>query len=278
MKGRNLDELKSKILILTPMKNACKYFSLYVKLLEKLDYPKELISIGLLEGDSHDGTFEEIRTHLPQLNKSFRRANLWKRDYSFIIPPEILRWDPSIQLKRRSILAKSRNYLLSKALDDEDWVLWMDVDLVEYPPDIIQKLLATKKEIVHPNTVRKYGGKSFDMNAWTKKGSRHLSDLKETGTLVKIHGVGGTMLLVKADIHREGLIFPTFLFGHRNPLIRNDNYLFKKRNLLKIFGISGVINRQFQGEIETEGLGIMANEMGYECWGMPHLEILHSEE
>ena len=32
---------------------------------------------------------------------------------------------------------------------------------------------------------------------------------------------------------------------------------------------------RYQGEMETEGLGIMANDMGYDCWGMPNLEILH---
>jgi hypothetical protein len=30
-----------------------------------------------------------------------------------------------------------------------------------------------------------------------------------------------------------------------------------------------------QGEIETEGLGLMASDMGYQCWGMPNLRILH---
>jgi peptide chain release factor subunit 1 len=32
------------------------------------------------------------------------------------------------------------------------------------------------------------------------------------------------------------------------------------------------------GELETEGLGIMAGDMGYQCWGMPNLEILHADE
>jgi hypothetical protein len=29
------------------------------------------------------------------------------------------------------------------------------------------------------------------------------------------------------------------------------------------------------GEIETEGLAIMAKDMGIECWGLPDLEIRH---
>ncbi|MEZ4883089.1 MAG: hypothetical protein R3E32_00040 [Chitinophagales bacterium] len=273
-----MNQPKDKILILTPVKDATKHLSLYFQLLENLSYPKELISLGFLEGDSRDDTFGFIEGKLLELNTTFRRANIWKRDYSFVIPDGLFRWSSSIQIERRSILAKSRNYLLSRALEDEDWVLWLDVDLIEYPKDVIEQLLAVKKEIVHPNTVKEYGGKSYDMNAWSDKGKYFLSDLKEKGKLVKIHGVGGTMLLVKADIHREGLVFPTFLFGHRSPLIRASNHFFMKRDLLKKFGLGGILNRQFQGEIETEGLGIMAYEMGYECWGMPHLEILHANE
>jgi len=30
------------------------------------------------------------------------------------------------------------------------------------------------------------------------------------------------------------------------------------------------------GELETEGLGLMAQDMGHQCWGTPHLEIRHA--
>jgi hypothetical protein len=50
----------------------------------------------------------------------------------------------------------------------------------------------------------------------------------------------------------EGLVFPPFGYGRGSALIRAN-----------------------QGEIETEGMGVMASDMGYERWGMPNLEILH---
>lgn len=267
-----------KILILTPVKDAEKHLPRYFELLETLSYPKTAISLGFLEGDSKDESLKYIQNQLSHFRKKFHKANVWKKDYHFHIPDDMFRWTSSIQLERRSILAKSRNYLLSKALQDEDWVLWMDVDLIDYPANIIEQLLAVKKGIVHPNTVKEYGGKSYDQNAWSHKGKYLLHDLKKQGPLVKIHAVGGTMLLVKADIHREGLVFPSFLFGHRSALIRDNNFLFEEKDLMQKFGLEGVLTRQFQGEIETEGLGIMAYEMGYECWGLPHLEILHANE
>jgi hypothetical protein len=158
-------------------------------------------------------------------------------------------------LVRRSILAKSRNHLLFRALTDEDWVLWLDVDVIEYPADIIERLLATKKSIVHPNCVRDYGGPSFDQNAWRGPEKQHLSDLRNEGELVRLDTVGGTMLLIKADIHRDGLIFPPIPYGRPNPRVREDT-----------------------PEIETEGLGFMAADMGHQCWGMPLLEIKHASE
>ena len=30
------------------------------------------------------------------------------------------------------------------------------------------------------------------------------------------------------------------------------------------------------GEIETEGLAMMARDMGYQCWGLPDFEIIHA--
>jgi peptide chain release factor subunit 1 len=60
------------------------------------------------------------------------------------------------------------------------------------------------------------------------------------------------MLLIRADLHRDGLVFPPFLYGVGNDRIREG-----------------------RGEVETEGLGILAADMGIECWGMPKLEIRH---
>ncbi len=261
-----------KILVLTTVKDARRFLDSYFQALGQLSYPHELISLGFLEGDSTDGTFEELEQRRPQLEKEFASVGLWKKDFAFKIPEGTPRWASHIQLKRRSILAKSRNHLLFRSLDDEDWVLWLDVDVIEYPVDIIERLLATGKEIVQPNCVREYGGKSFDLNAWRDQGKLHLHDLKTEGDLVPLHAVGGTMLLIKADIHREGLVFPTFLYGKRNPLIRTSN---------KMVGLKSVrrrLRKEHYGEVETEGLGIMASDMGYECWGMPNLEIKHSQE
>jgi len=156
------------------------------------------------------------------------------------------------------VLAKSRNHLLSRALADEDWVLWLDVDVIAYPRDIVERLLAAGRDIVQPHCVTE-GGRTFDHNAWRDQGRLLMSDLRAEGDLVRLHAVGGTMLLVRADLHRDGLIFPPFLYGRASPFVRQPNPWLPDT----------------VGELETEGLGLMAMDMGHQCWGLPNLEILH---
>ena len=70
------------------------------------------------------------------------------------------------------------------------------------------------------------------------------------------------MLLVRADLHRDGLIFPAFPFGAGSTNAREGN----------------AVTGRLGGELETEGLALMAKAMGHEVWGMPNLEIVHLPE
>ena len=112
-----------------------------------LDYPRELLSVGCLESDSSDDTWAELQRCLPLLERDgFGRVTLLKKDFGYTIPAGLMRNAPSIQAQRRSILARSRNHLLFGALRDENWVLWLDSDVIEYPPRY-QRLLAAGKDI-----------------------------------------------------------------------------------------------------------------------------------
>lgn len=161
------------------------------------------------------------------------------------------------------MLARSRNLLLISALQDEDWVLWLDVDLESYPPDVVTRMLATGKDILQPHCVTSPGGPTFDWNAWREKGRVRMDALRGGPDLVRLDAVGGTMLLVRADVHRFGLVFPAYLYGDRSRFARDT---------------SPFTGGKGPGEVETEGLGIMAKDMGVECWGMPNLEIVHRNE
>jgi hypothetical protein len=143
-------------------------------------------------------------------------------------------------------------------------VLWLDVDVARYPQNILEQMLAVKKEIVTPNCQVLGSGQQFDLNSYKYQpaakdidwrqyivdgllqppahvGRWYLNDL-QMFDIVELDGVGSAMLLIKADIHREGLIFPTY---------------------------------SYQYTIESEGLAVMARDMGYSSFGMPNLCIQH---
>ena len=248
------------VLILTPVKMAQKHLDGYAARLADLTYPRSLLSIGLLASDSTDETWPALQRLSGTFDRRCRRTTLLRRDFGFTMPPHVPRWAPAFQVARRTTLARSRNHLLFGALKDEDWVLWLDVDVVSFPPDLIERLLATGLDIVQPHCVQDPGGPTFDQNAWTHHGRRHLDSYRGQGEPVRLDSVGGTVLLVKANLHRDGLVFPPFRYGVPNPAARARH---------PVWG---------QGEIETEGLAIMAADMGLQCWGLPDLEVLHAKD
>lgn len=249
------------ILVLTPMKNAARFLDRYFENLAALEQDPADISLGFLVSDSTDGTLEALRKRQPELEERYRKVTIIEKDFGFSVPEDLRRWSASIQAPRRIILAKSRNHLLFRAMDDEDWALWIDVDVAFWPPDVITRMWATGKSIVHPNCVVEPGGASFDGNAWRLGGNLYMHGMRHLD-LVRLDGVGGTMLLVKGDIHRDGLVWPAYPYGARSPYARPRN---------NVTGRDG-------GELETEGLALMAKDMGHECWGMPNLEIVHYAE
>ena len=250
------------ILVLTPVKNAAAHLRRFVDNLDASTYPKNRMSLAFLESDSDDGTYEELEKMLPLLRERYVRVELFKRDFGYRTSRP--RWETGEQFLRRSILARSRNLLMNLALRDEDRVLWMDVDLLRWPSDAIERLLSSGEDIVVPHCV-KPDGDTFDLNTfvldknadqldWSRYvcdgilqppvgfGRRYLGEFSGCDR-VEVDGVGGTMLLVRADIHRQGLVHPAC------PI---DFY------------------------IETEGLAKMAKGMGYSPCGLPELTIVHS--
>ena len=249
---------RPRVLVLTPVKNATPHIDRYVELIEALDWPRAQLSIGLLESDSTDGTFERLLSERSRLETRASHVTLIQKDFNFQMPDNLPRWVPAFQVARRTVLARSRNHLLFAALGDEDWVLWLDVDVIDYPPDTISRLLDEDCDILQPHCVLEAGGPTFDQNGWIDQGQFTLHDRRGATSPVRMDSVGGCMLLVKADIHRDGLIFPAFKYGLENPVIRDPHTVWGK------------------GEIETEGLAIMARDMGHQCWGLPDFEIIHA--
>lgn len=179
------------------------------------------------------------------------------------------------QKVRRESMSRTRNSLVFTTLGPStSWVLWLDADIVETPATLIQDLTSHNQPVIVPNCYQRYYNtdtkkmdvRPYDYNSWVDSDMAralaaemdpdeillegynematyrtlmaHLADLSnpDPRRMMSLDGVGGTALLVKADVHRDGAMFPAFPFYHL---------------------------------VETEGFAKMAKRLGYSVFGLP---------
>ena len=277
-------EKKEHILILTPMS---RFYQGYWDNLLKMNYPHELITLGFILPKTKEGNAATAALQ-QQIQKTQKRGPEKNRFKSIIIlrqdfEPALSSQDESERHKmenqkaRRSVMAKARNSLLFTTLGPAtSWVLWLDADIVESPPSLIQDMAQHDKPIVAANCFQRYyddklkrmSERPYDYNNWqdsdvakdmaSKMGPDDVlfegyaematfrtlmakiangGDPKE---LIPLDGVGGTALLVKAEVHRDGAMFPPF---------------------------------PFYNLIETEGFARMAKRLKWQPYGLPNYKV-----
>ncbi len=253
-----------RVTIAIPVRDAEPFLPRCLELVRQLDYPKDRLRIVFCEGGSRDATRSYIERLIAAPEPGLPQVVLIDAPETAPLPRN-RRWAVAKQRVRRAGLAKVRNRLLNEAVaSDDDWTLWIDADVCDYPADILRRLLAERAGIVVPNCVLDPGGASFDLNSFIDTDERsldrlrfmvrgvycppaglrtrlQLSDLRLFDR-VGLHGVGGTMLLVATPLHAAGLRFP---------------------------------EAPYRGLLETEGFGRLACDAGVRPLGLPNVEIRH---
>lgn len=278
-------ENRENVLILTPM---ARFYQGYWDNLLKLNYPHELITLGFILPKTKEGNqatmelqeqIHKTQKHGPEKDR-FKSIIILRQDFD----PAIASQDESERHKmknqkaRREVMAKARNSLLFTTLGpDTSWVLWLDSDIIESPPTLIQDLARQDKPLVVPNCFQRYyddkhkvmSERPYDYNSWqdsetalalaSKMGPDDIllegyaematyrtlmaylsTDGGDPNMVIPLDGVGGTALLVKAEVHRDGAMFPPFAFYHL---------------------------------IETEGFAKMAKRLGWQPYGLPNYKV-----
>ncbi|KHN96257.1 mannan polymerase complexes MNN9 subunit [Metarhizium album ARSEF 1941] len=279
-------ENKEHVLILTPM---ARFYQEYWDNLIRLSYPHHLITLGFILPKTKEGNvataalqqqIQRTQKRGPEKDR-FKSIIILRQDFGPAIESqdESERHKMSNQKARRAVMAKARNSLLFTTLGPAtSWVLWLDSDVVESPPSLIQDLAQHNKDVIVPNCFQRYYNdekkqmdqRPYDYNSWqdsdiaTQMASKmgpddillegyaematyrtlmaHLAtEGGDEGLSIPLDGVGGTALLVKADVHRDGAMFPPFSFYHL---------------------------------IETEGFAKMAKRLGWQPYGLPNYKVL----
>ncbi|RLV95014.1 Mannan polymerase complex subunit MNN9 [Spathaspora sp. JA1] len=278
---------KEEVLILTPMS---KFLPEYWENLYKLTYDHSLISLGFIfprteEGDQALKDLEDSLKKSKSENKlKFKKITLLRQDSNSLKSQlEKERHAFKVQKERRSMMALARNSLVFTTISPTtSWVLWLDADIVETPPTLIQDLTAHDKPVLSANVYQRYldsdsnepAIRPYDFNNWveSEEGLKIAGGLAEDDIIVEgyaematyrplmahfydangdvnsemaLDGVGGGAVMVKADVHRDGAMFPSFPFYHL---------------------------------IETEGFAKMAKRLGYEVFGLPNYLVYHHNE
>lgn len=252
------------VAIFVPVKDGAQFIARHFELIGSLDYPKDKLRLVYCEGDSTDDSRIVLEAFRNRYRAMYRDIAILEHATGLRIKRN-RRWKPQYQMQRRQALAKARNALIDGGLADDEWVLWLDVDVCDFAPDTLQTLMKTGAKIVAPNCVKEPGGPSFDHNAFLQNGEPrpsqyvkqmkhglfqppveyphrlHLHDMRCLDE-VPLTGVGGTMLLVHASVHRSGLHFPEF---------------------------------PYKDLLETEAFGVLANDAGLRPLGLPNVEISH---
>ncbi|KAI0883998.1 glycosyltransferase family 62 protein [Annulohypoxylon maeteangense] len=214
----------------------------FIDMLVSTDLDLTRVSLGLMTSSREE--FEATKKAVMPL--PFARVALFYREgdgggAASRIPYED-RHKAEYQRLRRGAIASARNYLMARSLQDESHVIWVDADIVEFSPGVIQKMIGhaeTRDDVgivtaicvqtITPN---------YDKNAWTVNRQVPLlmgpvgdgdldtaaDKLVETRTyldelikgtsdddLLPVDSVGGTILYIKASIVRQGINFPTSL-------------------------------------------------------------------
>ncbi|TGZ80355.1 hypothetical protein EX30DRAFT_307675 [Ascodesmis nigricans] len=215
----------------------------------------------------------------PKHGGPFRSVTIIQKDFGIEVSQDVqYRHSFAYQGPRRKALGAARNFLLYSALKpDHSWVHWRDVDIEDAPPNIIQDFIAHDKDIIVPNIWfhRYRDGRDvegrFDYNSWQEsaKGLKLAASLPKDTVLaegydefdtgrtylvkmgdwrknkdveVPLDGIGGVAILVKADIHRQGINFPSYAF---------------------------------ENQAETEGFAKMAKRAGKQVIGLPNYVVWH---
>ncbi|KAG7393299.1 hypothetical protein PHYBOEH_006141 [Phytophthora boehmeriae] len=242
----------------------------FFNLIGSWNFSKAKMSVALLTS-SEDEFHKAKGLYGHYIRQHPRLSLIFRNDFAQEGLDRVNRHDDNLQAARRRMLARYRNYALLSTL--ETWhqhVLWLDADINVISADILPKMIRSGLDIVHPVCAWDDDENNlYDRNAWTghrkvrspqsvdfvpgELSVKNMLDYRrEPDAIVPLDSVGGSMLYVRADVHRQGVIFPAhYVIGSE-------------------WGAEG-----YDG-IETEGLCYSAHFLGFKCWGMPKEIIYHS--
>lgn len=271
-------------------------FEDYMAVISSLDYDKLQLNLAFLCGS------EDLYTHLEKYFENFFLTGP-RTEYGQVtlITAAFLRLrfaksnhNHKVQRARRRLIAQARNFALFNALDNEQYTLFLDADVINFDhPDMLKRFIASGKDIVVPRIVLG-SNLDYDRNSW--RGARikplekqlQLMDNNEWDKAAFVPmDVKGEMFhledhvrdLKKADPEdpRRSLDYTEELDSVGGAVLFAKSIIYKQGVVFPPIYVVGSTWDRPEGYdgIETEGLCYVAKQLGYKCWAMPNLVAQH---
>jgi hypothetical protein len=140
----NQDVKNQKVLISSPIHNRATILPYYLKHIENLTYPKNLISLFFIVNNSTDDTLKILKNFRQMNQNQYRSIEI--KEYNTDLSKKDLRTDDMRKQHTYSHLATLRNKIVTKcAKEDHDWLLSCDSDIL-MKSTIIEDLLYYNKK------------------------------------------------------------------------------------------------------------------------------------
>jgi hypothetical protein len=192
-----------KILLMIGAKNARPFLFNVANIILNLDYPKDKLSVIILDNDSSDDTYHHaFENIMPLLHEAGINVTIDKHDTGFNFGYEN-RHLPEIQDQRLAAIAEIQQYMIDGYLKDNDYACLVDIHTIFWPKDIFQRLIAHGKDLTTVSW-RLPDGSWYDSGSMTPDGVL-LCNSNHQG-LVKL-GRTNCKFLYKRSIFDSGLKF-----------------------------------------------------------------------
>ncbi len=200
------------------------------------------VSLGIMSSSEEEfDLYKNVTadTPLPRVTILFRRSDADEDPNWWSSVPRGGRHTHAIQMQRRMHVATLRNELMHRALHDEEHLVWIDSDIEDLSPGIIQNMLnhsATVKDAGIMTARCQMGwNPDYDANSWSGRRYRNPATgrVPDTGTadedaitsqqhihdlipgtsdedIVRLDSVGGVILYIRASLVHKGLTFPPY--------------------------------------------------------------------
>lgn len=193
-KFRNQTDFKN-VLVVVPVRKADRWLPAFRASFENLNWPRDKLYFAFSVAPVSDDSYGQVS----QFKKTFK--NVWME--SFTLPGH----------NRFGILAQTRNRIIQQTLKEQEYVLSIDSDIVQFPSDMLDRLMAHDVDIVAPLVVIEEQKRFYDILAFSYQGKKfahappYCPACKEN-KLFEVDSVG-TCYLVKREVFDANVKYAT---------------------------------------------------------------------